>query len=137
MEESVFTKIIRREIPATFIYEDDMCIGMLDISPLNFGHTLVIPKKQYENIYEIPDDLLGHLFSVAKKIAKALKEGLGAEGVNIIMNNEAAAGQVVFHAHIHVIPRYEGDGYEHWHGKETYTDEKKQEVAEKIKSALK
>ncbi len=136
MEKTIFQKIIAREIPAIIVYEDDRCVAILDISPINPGHTLVIPRDPYKNIFELPKELLAHLFSVVQKIAGVQKSALGADGVNIIMNNDAAAGQVVFHAHIHVIPRYTGDGYEHWHSKRPYNEGEADLIAEKIKNAL-
>lgn len=136
MNDTIFGKIIRGEIPATKVYEDEHCVAFLDISPINIGHTLVVPRVPYKNIFELPEEILAHLFSVAQKIAEVQKSALGADGVNIMMNNDAAAGQVVFHAHIHVIPRYAGDGYEHWHSKRPYEQGEAEIVAEKIKSNL-
>lgn len=136
MEKTIFQKIIDREIPATIVYEDEHCIAFLDISPINPGHTLVVPRTPYKNIFELPQETLAHLFSVVQKIAGVQKSALDADGVNIMMNNDAAAGQVVFHAHIHIIPRYTGDGYEHWHSKRPYEQGETEIVAEKIKNAL-
>jgi histidine triad (HIT) family protein len=135
-EKTLFEKIIDGEIPATFIYKDDMCVAFLDINPVNPGHTLVIPRQPYRNLYEIPETVTGHLFCIAQKIARAQKQALLAEGVNIMMNNDATAGQVVFHAHIHVIPRYKDDGYSHWEGRGNYEDDEAVRIAEKIQHAL-
>lgn len=137
MEETIFTKIIKGEIPANKVFEDDKCLAFLDINPVNIGHTLVIPKKQFKNLYELPDDLAGHIFSVAKKISISIKKSLGAEGVNIIMNNDVPAGQIVFHAHLHVIPRYSGDGFEHWRGKRKYNEGEADLIAKKITEEIK
>lgn len=136
MENTVFAKIIKGEIPATKLYDDDHCIAILDIQPVNLGHALVIPKESYTNVYELPNDLLTHLFVVAKKVALALKQGLVAEGVNIIMNNDSAAGQIVFHAHIHVIPRYSDDGFKHWHGERRYAEGEAERIGGRIKNHL-
>lgn len=135
-EKTVFEKIISGEIPKTFLYTDDHCVAFLDISPINKGHALVVPRHPFKNLYEIPEALVGHLFSVAQKIARAQKETLAADGVNIIMNNDAAAGQEVFHAHIHVIPRYNNDGYEHWHSHGGYHGDEELLTIEKIKQSL-
>ncbi len=89
--------------------EDDDVRVIFDIGPATKGHALVIPKTHVANVFEIPNDLLGKAYSVAKKIAQALKETTGCEGINILQNNGEMAGQSVFHFHIHVIPRYEGD----------------------------
>lgn len=113
-ENCIFCKIIRNEIPAVKIYEDNETLAFLDISPNTRGHTLVISKNHFENIYSLPVENWCHMNITAQKIAVALKNGLLADGINIVMNNESAAHQLVFHAHIHVIPRYndfEGNKY--------------------------
>jgi len=104
----VFCRIVRKEAPASCIYEDDAVMAFLDIKPMNEGHTLVIPKRHYETIYEVPDEVVAHLYKVAKRVALAVKKGVKAEGISITQHNERAAGQDVFHVHVHVIPRYEG-----------------------------
>jgi histidine triad (HIT) family protein len=104
---TIFEKIIAREIPAHIVYEDDLVISFLDISQATSGHTLVVPKKAFENIFEMPDDLLAHTIKITKKIADACKKAFPMEGLNILSNNGTIAGQTVFHFHFHVIPRYE------------------------------
>ncbi|MDO8590461.1 MAG: HIT family protein [bacterium] len=131
----IFCKIVAGEIPSTKVYEDKDVLAFLDIKPVNPGHTLVIPKGHFESIHDTPDDLVAKMIIVAKKIAGAIQTKLGAEGVNIGMNNGMAAGQIVFHAHIHVMPRYGKDSFKLWAGKEYKTGER-EIVAEKIKSAL-
>lgn len=135
-EKTIFEKIIDGDIPTNFVYKDDICVAFLDISPINKGHALVVPRSPFKNIYEIPRDILNHIFEVAQKISVAQKKSLNADGVNIIMNNDAAAGQIIFHAHIHVIPRYTGDGYEHWHSKDGYKEEEAPTYAQKIRDCL-
>jgi histidine triad (HIT) family protein len=107
----------------------------LDAFPSVYGHTLVVPKKPYKNIYEIPDNLDDKLFKTVKKMAKTIKKALDADGINIVMNNESAAGQIVFHAHIHILPRFENDnGYQ---GERlTYPEGKAKEIADKIIACL-
>lgn len=136
MEKTVFEKIIDGEIPCTKVYEDDICLAFLDLHPVNFGHTLVIPKIHARNILTTPDETVGHLYIVAKKIALALQGAVGAEGINIHTNIEEAAGQVVFHTHIHVIPRYASDGLKLWHADKIYEDGQQIILAEKIKQSL-
>lgn len=136
MHDCIFCKIIAGEIPAEKIYEDEHTYSFLDINPNNFGHTLVLPKKHYENVFDLPTDTLQHMQATAQKIAKALKQ-FGADGVNIISNNDKAAGQLVFHAHTHVIPRHIDDGYKHWSQKKYESDEQLKETGEKIRAALK
>ncbi len=109
MEESIFTKIIKREIPAEIMYEDEDVIAFLDIKPINHGHTLVVPKVPFTNIFDGDPRVLGHMMQIAQKVAVALRDVTKCDGANILMNNESAAGQEVFHAHIHIIPRKTGD----------------------------
>lgn len=135
MEDTIFMKIIRREIPAEIIYEDDETLAFLDAKPLNPGHTLVVPKKQVRNILDVDDKTLASVMRTVQKISVALRDTLGAEGINIGINNEPTAGQVVFHFHAHVIPRYINDGYEHWHGKD-YLPGESEKIAEKLRACL-
>lgn len=109
MEETVFAHIIKKDIPADIVYEDDVVMAFLDNNPVNPGHTLVIPKTPYKNIFDIDTETLQRMIALARTIAHSLKEIQAAEGINIIMNNEDAAGQEVDHAHIHVIPRQSND----------------------------
>lgn len=108
---SIFEKIVKKEIPAYIIYEDDLTLAFLDISQTTKGHTLVIPKKRFESVYELDDDTAKHLFMVVVKVSKALKKAFNLEGLNIVNNNGSLAGQVVFHYHIHLIPRYQDDDF--------------------------
>ncbi|MBP7006916.1 MAG: HIT family protein [Candidatus Pacebacteria bacterium] len=135
MTDCIFCKIIKGELPATKLYEDDKALAFLDIYPVNIGHALVIPKEHFENILETPEDVIAHMMKVVKKVSHGI-EGLGCDGINITMNNKSAAGQVVFHSHIHVIPRYDGDGFGLWHGKRGYAEGEKEEVSKKIISKL-
>ena len=112
MEECIFCKIAKGEIPSEKIYENENVLAFLDIFPATEGHILVIPKKHYENIFDIPKDVLKENIEVAQKIAFLLKEKLKAEGINLLNSNNKIAGQEVLHHHIHVIPRYSGDEFE-------------------------
>lgn len=107
MDKTIFEKIILGEIPCFKVYEDETTFAFLDINPKSPGHTLVIPKKHYRNIHDLPDDISAALFISVKKIASAVKEVTNCDGIKIIMNNEAAAGQVIFHAHVHIIPHFD------------------------------
>lgn len=107
---TIFTKIINKEIPAHIVYEDDMVIAFLDIAQANPGHTLVVPKECYANIYELTDNIIAHIAKVCVKLARAIKDCFNCEGMNILNNNGEAAGQSVFHYHVHLIPRYKNDG---------------------------
>lgn len=136
MEDTIFMKIIRREIPAEIVYEDADTLAFLDIRPTNPGHTLVVPKKPFRNIFDIDDETLAAVMRTVRKVAKAVNEAVGAEGMNITTNNKAAAGQIVFHYHVHIIPRFMNDGYRLWPGKPYPTDTAAKEVADKIRHVL-
>ena len=103
----IFCKIIAGEIPCKKIYEDDLVISMLDISQTTKGHSLVLPKKHYDNILEMPKEELDHMINVIQDLSIHLKDKLNANGINILSNINEAAGQSVMHAHIHIIPRYD------------------------------
>jgi histidine triad (HIT) family protein len=105
---NVFAKILRGELPAHKVYEDDRAFAFLDIMPRAPGHTLVIPKAPARNILDIKPDDLAYVMQVAQKIAKAAITVFGADGITVQQFNEPAGGQVVFHLHVHVIPRKEG-----------------------------
>ena len=109
MSDCIFCKIIAGEIPSTTVYEDDDVKAILDVNPAARGHVIVLPKAHAENIFSIPDEDLKKAICVAKKIAAAVKKAYNCDGVNILQNNGEAAGQSVFHLHIHVIPRFDGD----------------------------
>ena len=134
-QDCIFCKIIAGNIPATTVYEDEHTLAFLDIAPVNPGHTLVIPKSHHVNIFETPEETLCNMMRTVKKVATAIKDGLQIENINLGMNNGKTAGQVVLHAHIHIMPRTADDGYTLWHGKK-YEEGQTKEIAEKIKKAL-
>ncbi|KKU81894.1 MAG: Histidine triad (HIT) protein [Parcubacteria group bacterium GW2011_GWA1_47_8] len=136
MPDCLFCKIIAGKIPSQKVYEDDTVLAFLDIHPVNVGHTLIIPKAHHANLYETPDETLAHMTTVAKKISIAVKSALGADGINIEMNNEPDAGQVILHSHLHIIPRFQGDGFTYWHGARGYNEGEADGVAQKIKMHL-
>ncbi len=105
----IFCKIANGEIPSATLYEDDEFRVILDLNPAAKGHSLVLPKEHYANLFEIPVDVLGRAAAVAKKVSQKLFSGLHATGLNLVQNNGASAGQTVFHFHLHMIPRYDGD----------------------------
>lgn len=136
MNDCVFCKIVKGEIPADKIYEGDDFLAFLDINPINPGHTLLIPKAHYSNLYEMPNKVLSEIAPIIKKLAIAAKQGINADGINIIMNNDGTSGQIVPHAHFHIIPRFADDGLRHWPGKPYASKEEAAKIAEKIKSNL-
>ena len=111
-KDCLFCKIIKRELPSSVIYEDDLTLSFLDISPANKGHALVITKDHHTNIFDIPESEFKALTLSVQKVSKAVKTATKADGVNVFINNNKSAGQVVFHIHFHVIPRYENDGFQ-------------------------
>lgn len=137
MPSTVFTKIINREIPAHIVYEDDMVLAFLDIKPVNHGHTLVIPKKPFVNLFDGDSEILAQMMRVGQKIAQALKSSGLAEGANLIMNNGEAAGQDVFHAHLHVVPRNTDDRSFYKPNHVNLPEEHFDKVQEKLQTALK
>lgn len=106
----VFCKIVRKEIPASILYEDESSIAFLDISQVTKGHTLIIPKNHVENLYDLSKEDATHLLLVASKLANALRKTYQLDGLNMINNNGLLAGQTVNHFHIHLLPRYQVDG---------------------------
>ncbi|MEM0465483.1 MAG: HIT family protein [Candidatus Pacearchaeota archaeon] len=109
-KDCIFCKIVKGEIPSNKVYEGENFIGILDINPKAEGHSLIISKKHYRNLLDISTDLGNEIISAFKEIALKLKEEGKAEGFNLVVNNEPDAGQVIMHAHLHVIPRKRGDG---------------------------
>lgn len=103
----IFCKIALKQAPASIIYEDETVMAFLDIRPLNEGHTLVIPKKHYVDIFDIPENQLGQVHNVAKQTSIAVKKATNANGISIIQQNGKAAGQDIFHLHVHIVPRFE------------------------------
>ncbi len=110
MENCIFCKILKKEISAHFIYEGDNISSFLDINPLNKGHVLVIPNEHYADLFDIKTEILEELVGRAKKISERMKEVLGADGVNLFNASGGAAEQSVSHFHLHVVPRWAGDG---------------------------
>ena len=135
-ENCIFCKLANGDIPTATLYEDDAFRVILDASPASKGHALILPKEHYANLYELDDEVAAKVLVLAKKMITKLTDILGCDGYNIVQNNGEAAGQTVFHFHVHVIPRYEGGpviaGWEP--GKED--PEVLAETAEKIKDAL-
>lgn len=107
MEDCIFCKIIRGEIPSYKVHETEDVFVMLDINPLSKGHLLVLPKEHYRDIHDIPEEILMEMSSVTKQMADRLKERLNPEGIIIMQNNGRKAGQSIFHAHVHIKPVYE------------------------------
>ncbi|HRZ30374.1 MAG TPA: HIT family protein [Candidatus Paceibacterota bacterium] len=135
-KDCIFCKIIAGEVPADKFYEDNNFVAMLDIGPVSTGHTLLIPKDHFVNIFDTPDEVLAKIGPVIKKISQAIKTGVKADGLNVHINNGKDAGQAVFHTHVHLIPRFKGDDLVHWQAKGHPTREEFEETKNKITSEL-
>ncbi len=135
-ESCIFCKIANGEIPSASIYEDDEFKVILDLSPATKGHALILPKTHYRNIFDMDADMAAKTFALASTLAKGMKEALGCDGMNIVQNNEEIAGQSVFHFHMHLIPRYKGDGQRILWTPNESTSESLAKTAEQIKSFL-
>ncbi len=132
-ENCVFCKILNGEIPSAKLYEDEEFAIILDVGPATFGHALLLPKQHYANVFEMPQELLAKAACLAKEWGEKLVKALNADGLNLVQNNGLAAGQTVFHYHLHMIPRYENDGVGELWTPGSLTDEQRQEILEKIK----
>ena len=134
MSDCIFCKIANGEIPSATLYEDEDFRVILDLGPASKGHALILPKAHAANIYEISDDMAAKAMILAKKMATKMTEALKCDGFNIVQNNGEPAGQTVFHFHMHLIPRYEGDQVGITWKPGTLTDEVKNEILDKLKS---
>lgn len=132
-KDCIFCKIAAGEIPSATLYEDDDFRVILDLGPASKGHALILPKGHYRNLYDIDEETLGRAALLAKKMVTKLTDVLGCDGYNVVQNNEPCAGQTVFHFHMHLIPRYEGDNVGLGWPVGELTDEVKNEILEKMK----
>nr|WP_294492830.1 HIT family protein [uncultured Mediterraneibacter sp.] len=132
-KECIFCKIAAGEIPSATLYEDEDFRVILDLGPASKGHALILPKEHYRNLYDIDEETAAKAMKLARKMVKKMTDVLGCDGYNIVQNNEPCAGQTVFHFHMHLIPRYEGDHVGlSWPAGEL-TEEVKTEILEKMK----
>jgi len=136
MGDCVFCKIVAGKLPSVQVLETPRVLAFLDIAPVHYGHTLVIPKEHYQTFLDVPDDLWMEMGQVSRQVARALQKTLYAKGFNLGMNNFEAAGQVVFHAHLHVIPRYLHDGLLLF-PQGTYPPGDMEKVGQRLREALK
>lgn len=109
-DNCIFCKIVNGDIPSKMLHEDGEFKVILDLGPATKGHALILPKNHYRNLYELPDDMASKVMLLAKKMASQMTDKLECDGFNLVQNNGEAAGQTVFHFHLHLIPRYNGDG---------------------------
>lgn len=132
-ENCIFCKILNGEIPSAKLYEDEDFAIILDVGPASFGHVLIIPKDHYANLFEMPEEMLSKCMKLAKVWGDKLVKALNADGLNLVQNNGLAAGQTVFHYHLHMIPRYEGDSVGGLWTPGSLSEEQKKEILEKVK----
>lgn len=130
----IFCKIANGDIPSATLYEDENFRVILDLGPASKGHALILPKDHYANLMELPDEKTAEAFILAKQMAVKMKEVLHCGGVNVVQNNGPTAGQTVFHFHIHLIPRYEGDQVGLTWTPGVLTDEIKEEIVKGFKN---
>ena len=135
-EECIFCRIVHKKASASVVYEDEQALAFMDIRPVYEGHTLIIPKQHYVDLFDAPAELVGYLHKVAKRVAAAAKEFTKADGVSIIQQNGRAAGQDIFHLHIHVIPRFEGQAMQHFARSNVASTETLDRVAAEIRKRL-
>ncbi len=135
-DNCIFCKIVKNEFDSYKLYEDTNFLVIFDKFPANPGHTLILTKKHYENFFELDEYVASELLVLAQKVAIALKESTGCEGINILQNNGKAAGQEVFHYHLHVIPRYENDDVQIKLGSSEMSEEKIKDLLKELKYQL-
>jgi len=129
----IFCEIANGNIPSYKVYEDDKCLAFLDLSQTTIGHTLVVPKKHFDDIFDLDEEYAKHLFNVVRLIASNIQEKLNVKGVNILNNSGEVAGQTVRHFHIHIIPRNENDGFDIKFPNNKLSEEEFKNLANKIK----
>jgi histidine triad (HIT) family protein len=135
-DDCIFCMIAKGTIPSATVYEDRLFRVILDINPASKGHCLIIPKEHFDNIYDLDGETAGRLFSLATCIARALRDALHCDGLNIVQNNGLIAGQTVFHFHLHLIPRYQGDDVKVGWVPHTSNEEELEALRKAIKAAI-
>ncbi len=138
MRNCIFCKIIKGDIPCVKIYEDDLVLAFLDINPINPGHTLVIPKEHHTSVATIPEQTAGRMFLVASRLGVAARRALNVDGFNLHLADGTCAGQVVMHAHLHLVPRKTDDSF-HWNWRQLKyaSDSERADMAERLRGAYK
>ena len=132
-KDCIFCRIAAGEIPSATLYEDDEFRVILDLGPASKGHALILPKEHYRNLHDIDEETAAKAMKLARKMVKKMTDVLGCDGYNVVQNNEPCAGQTVFHFHMHLIPRYEGDNVGLSWTTGELTEEVKNEILQKIK----
>lgn len=135
-DDCIFCKIIQGKIPCAKVYDQGGIFAFLDIAPVNKGHALVVPKAHHSTLFDLPPDLGRELLNSLKLVGQAVMQATGAAGLNVGMNNFEVAGQLVHHAHFHLIPRHEGDGLRLWTQHAYESGEEMQKLAQAVKKAI-
>lgn len=135
-EDCIFCKIANGIIPSYTLYEDENFRVIFDLGPVSKGHALILPKEHYANIYELDEEIASKVFVLAKKMAIVMTEAFNCDGFNILQNNNEAGGQTVFHFHMHLVPRYEGDGALRFGEAGEAIEEQLKELEKKVKQIL-
>jgi histidine triad (HIT) family protein len=136
MSNCVFCRIVAREIPATVVHEDEHTLAFMDLGQVNPGHVLVAVRAHAENLYGLNDAQAGAVLRAAARVARAIRDAFGPEGLSVYQANGKAAGQTVFHYHVHLVPRYEGDGMALTWPVQNPPREKLEEAAAKIRASM-
>lgn len=136
MNDCIFCGVVAKTIPSYIICEDEHSLALLNIDPINPGHAVIIPRQHYKDFFDTPSEVLTSMSELIKKVGPVIKDIVGADAINIGINNGSSAGQVIFHLHIHLIPRFETDGLKSWERNATMAFPDKDELLEKIKTAL-
>ena len=132
----VFCRIVQKQAASSVVYEDDVVVSFLDIRPLNLGHALVIPRAHFVDVFDTPADLLSRVFEVARRVSFAVREATCADGISIIQQSGRAAGQDIFHLHVHVVPRFEGQVLPRFSDLKVVERCKLEEMAQKVRQRL-
>ncbi len=136
MEDCIFCKVVEKKVACKLIYEDAHTMAFLDINPGAPGHTLVIPKKHFSTIFEMDDEETSKLFNTVLKISKAINMIIRPDGLNIFQNNKPAGGQIINHAHVHIFPRFHGDGIDFKWRRVVLDSEDLDRIAERIRKGI-
>ena len=135
-DDCIFCKLANGIIPTNSLYEDDIVNVIFDANPASEGHVLILPKEHFDNIYDLDGETAGKLFALATCIARAMKDALKCDGLNLVQNNGEVAGQTVNHFHLHLIPRYEGDGLNLNWPQQEISGEQLEEIRQSIKKSI-
>ncbi len=136
MDDCIFCSLVQGNIPSQKVFASENLLAFLDIAPVQPGHTVLIPKEHYPSLADIPESLGGEILAAQKEITSAILQGLNADGVNLCMNINEAAGQLVFHAHFHLIPRFKDDSLKLWEQGEYESKTAMTKVAESIRTKI-